>query len=80
MTTPPLPPIPPSPNTLPSDAAAAVREASHWIQPLRNEIGRWLIGQTNLVDRLLISLLVRGHILVEGVPGSGKTTLADVVS
>ncbi len=60
-----------------------MREASQWIQPLRTEIGRWLIGQHDLVDRLLISLLVRGHILLEGVPGLAKTlalkTLAALV-
>ncbi len=80
MTTPSLPPLP---ESSPSDATAAVKEASQWIQPLRNEIGRWLIGQHDLVDRLLISLLVRGHILLEGVPGLAKTlalkTLAALV-
>ncbi|MDB6069804.1 MAG: ATPase, partial [Verrucomicrobiales bacterium] len=64
-------------------AQAAVQEASRWIQPLRTEIGRYLIGQNSLVDRLLISLLVRGHVLLEGVPGLAKTlalkTLAALV-
>ena len=65
------------------DAAAAVAAASRWIQPLRTEIGRYLIGQTPMVDRLLIALLVRGHVLLEGVPGLAKTlalkTLAALV-
>ena len=78
-----IPPLPPVPVSSPQDAAAAVRDASQWIQPLRTEIGRWLIGQHDLVDRLLISLLVRGHILLEGVPGLAKTlalkTLAALV-
>ena len=60
-----------------------VREASHWIHPLRSEMGRYLIGQNALVDRLLVSLLVKGHILLEGVPGLAKTlalkTLAALV-
>ena len=56
-----------------ADAEAIVREASHWIHPLRSEIGRYLIGQSDLVDRLLISLMVKGHILLEGVPGLAKT-------
>jgi MoxR-like ATPase len=64
-------------------AGDAVQEASHWIQPLRTELGRYLIGQTSMVDRLLISLLVRGHVLLEGVPGLAKTlalkTLAALV-
>ena len=71
-------------NTTPSAMAGdAVEEASHWIQPLRTELGRYLIGQTSMVDRLLISLLVRGHVLLEGVPGLAKTlalkTLAALV-
>jgi MoxR-like ATPase len=65
-------------------AEIQVREASQWIQPLRGEIGRYLIGQSDLVDRLLISLLVKGHILLEGVPGLAKTlalkTLASLVN
>ena len=64
-------------------AAAAVQKASRWIEPLRTEIGRYLIGQTPMVDRLLVSLLVRGHVLLEGVPGLAKTlalkTLAALV-
>ena len=77
-----LPPIPDAAPAAPIDPAV-VREAGQWIAPLRAEIGRWLIGQHDLVDRLLISLLVRGHILLEGVPGLAKTlalkTLAALV-
>ena len=80
MTTPPLPPLSDSSS---NDTASAVKEASHWIAPLRSEIGRWLIGQHDLVDRLLICLLMRGHVLLEGVPGLAKTlalkTLAALV-
>lgn len=67
-----------------ADTEALVREASHWIHPLRSEIGRYLIGQNDLVDRLLVSLMVKGHILLEGVPGLAKTlalkTLASLVN
>ena len=65
------------------DASQAVTDASRWIRPLRDELGRYLIGQTSLVDRLLIALLVRGHVLLDGVPGLAKTlslkTLAALV-
>src|SRR6187402_1981042 len=78
---PPLPP-PPPPPTAPSDPAV-VKASGQWVAPLRAEIGRWLIGQHDLVDRLLVCLLVRGHILLEGVPGLAKTlalkTLAALV-
>lgn len=60
-----------------------VRKASAWVGPLRFEIGRHLIGQRELVDRLISVLLVRGHVLLEGVPGLAKTlalkTLAQLV-
>ncbi len=51
----------------------AIAKAASWVVPLRNEIGRVLIGQTGLVDRLLVALLTNGHVLLEGVPGLAKT-------
>lgn len=61
-----------------------IAEAGAWIHPLRAEISRYLVGQTGLVDRLLIALLVKGHVLLEGVPGLAKTlalkTLASLVN
>jgi MoxR-like ATPase len=41
---------------------------------LRNQLGQCIIGQSALVDRLLIALLADGHLLVEGAPGLAKTT------
>jgi len=51
----------------------AVKEASAWVQPLRQEIGRVIVGQKYLIDRLLIALIANGHVLLEGVPGLAKT-------
>ena len=51
----------------------AVRTNSAWVAPLRQEISRVLVGQRNLVDRLLVGLVTNGHILLEGVPGLAKT-------
>jgi MoxR-like ATPase len=51
----------------------AVRQTSSWVAPLRQEISRVLVGQKNLVDRLLVGLVTNGHILLEGVPGLAKT-------
>jgi MoxR-like ATPase len=51
----------------------SVQQASSWIPPLREQLGRVIIGQEKLVDRLLASMLVNGHILLEGVPGLAKT-------
>ncbi len=53
--------------------AEAVKEASAWVEPLRREVGRVIIGQKYLVDRLLIALIANGHVLLEGVPGLAKT-------
>ncbi len=50
-----------------------IQVASAWVEPLRSEIARVLVGQTDLVDRLLIALLTSGHVLLEGVPGLAKT-------
>ncbi|MEO7934431.1 MAG: MoxR family ATPase [Chthoniobacterales bacterium] len=60
-----------------------VQEHSHWIAPLQKEIGRVVVGQKYLIDRLLIGLLTNGHVLLEGVPGLAKTltvkTLASTI-
>ncbi len=44
-----------------------------FVDDLRDEIGRVVVGQQYMVDRLLIGLLARGHVLLEGVPGLAKT-------
>src|SRR5512138_2629986 len=50
-----------------------VEAAATWISRLREEIGRVIVGQEQLVDRLLVGLLANGHVLLEGVPGLAKT-------
>jgi len=50
-----------------------VQETSAWIRKLREEIGRVIVGQEQLVERLLVGLLANGHVLLEGVPGLAKT-------
>ena len=50
-----------------------VKQASQWIKPLQEEIGRVIVGQKYLVDGLVTGLLTNGHILLEGVPGLAKT-------
>src|ERR1700760_4081999 len=44
-----------------------------FIDRLRDEVGRVIIGQHQILDRLLIGLLSNGHVLLEGVPGLAKT-------
>ena len=50
------------------------------IQPLKNYINKNIIGQQDLVDKLLIALLADGHLLVEGAPGLAKTRAIKVLS
>jgi MoxR-like ATPase len=50
-----------------------IAAASTWIIPLQQEMGRVIVGQKHLLDRLLIALLTNGHVLLEGVPGLAKT-------
>jgi MoxR-like ATPase len=61
----------------------AVRTASNWVQPLRQQMARVIVGQEQLVDRLMVGLISNGHILLEGVPGLAKTlalkTLASAI-
>ena len=50
---------------------------------LRHEVGKVIIGQADVVEHLLITLLVGGHCLITGMPGTAKTllvhTLADAL-
>lgn len=51
-----------------------------WIGELKKEISSVLVGQENLVDRLIICLLCNGHILLEGMPGVAKTLAVKALS
>src|SRR3989442_4555206 len=51
----------------------AVQEAGAFARPLFNELGKVIVGQNYLVERLVIGLLANGHVLLEGVPGLAKT-------
>jgi MoxR-like ATPase len=53
-----------------TERAAAVRE----------EVGKVFIGQADVLDQILIALLAGGHVLIEGVPGLGKTLLVRALS
>jgi MoxR-like ATPase len=79
---------PTSPDAGPNPAVQAVHDAvqdtSAWVRPLQQEMGRVIVGQKHLIDRLLIALVTNGHVLLEGVPGLAKTlslkTLAGGIS
>jgi len=60
-----------------------IREKSSFITLIRQEMNKVIVGQKDMMDKLLIALLADGHILLEGLPGLAKTlsisTLAQVV-
>ena len=84
-----LSPGPPVTNVTPLDAnrldrdLEAARELFEARQILMAEIGKRIVGQTDVIDHLLIAMFARGHCLFVGVPGLAKTlliqTLADVL-
>jgi MoxR-like ATPase len=59
---------------------AALELATQQLKRVREEIGKVIVGQQEVVDGVLICLLAGGHVLLEGVPGLGKTTLLRTLS
>jgi MoxR-like ATPase len=53
-----------------------VRDIRGLTEAIRSEVGKAVVGQDEVIDLMLTSLLVNGHILLEGVPGTAKTLLA----
>jgi len=56
------------------------KETQEKIEKFRNSIGQYFFGHDKVVELLLISLIAGGHVLIEGVPGIGKTHLVNVLS
>ena len=60
-----------------------IKQESAFVDRLFDEVGRVIVGQRTMIERLLIGLLADGHVLMEGVPGLAKTltvrTLADAI-
>lgn len=63
-----------------AEISELVKEKSIFVEELKGEIGKVIVGQKYMVDRLLIGLLSDGHILIEGVPGLAKTLAARTLS
>src|SRR5262245_16648992 len=58
-----------------TDPEAALQRFQRQVDALRSELGKRIVGQRALIDAVLIALLGSGHVLLEGVPGLGKTLL-----
>lgn len=67
-----------------AETARRIERAGETLMRVRDEVGRAVVGQRTMIDRLLIGLLTGGHVLLEGVPGLAKTlaakSLADALS
>ena len=48
---------------------------SNWAERIKNEVGKAVIGQDIVIERMLVALLANGHVLLEGMPGLAKTLL-----
>src|SRR5581483_10624811 len=59
---------------------ANIAAAHEVISRLRTEVSRAVVGQQQIVDRLIAALLIRGHVLVEGLPGLAKTLLVKTLA
>jgi MoxR-like ATPase len=60
-----------------------VKAESGFVEDIITELSNVIVGQRTMIDRLLVALLARGHVLIEGVPGLAKTmtikTLSDII-
>jgi MoxR-like ATPase len=56
------------------------QDYSDLLNKLQNEISKIIVGQQEIVEKLIISLVVRGHVLLEGVPGLAKTLMIKTLS
>ena len=50
------------------------------VQQIKNEVGKVIVGQKDMVDMLIAALLAKGHALIEGVPGVAKTVTAKLLA
>ena len=62
------------------DVEQLCRDFREMFQSLRDEVGKVIVGHADIVDDVLIALLAGGHVLLEGVPGLGKTLLVRTLS
>ena len=59
---------------------AKIEKGSEFIDKITNEVGKVIVGQKYMIERLLIGLLSNGHVLLEGVPGLAKTMAVKTLS
>jgi len=67
-------------NMTAQDLTQEIERQSQALRQLRDEVGKVMVGQDYMIDRLLLALIADGHILLEGMPGLAKTTAVKCVA
>ena len=62
-------------DNIPPDDLAAVEKCKAAYEKMRNELAEVIVGQSNVIEQVLVAIFSRGHALLEGVPGLAKTLL-----
>src|SRR5215467_6510330 len=69
------PRVPSAAKAPPTSADIAVRQFREAASTIESEVGKVIVGQAEVVRHVLICIVAGGHVLLEGVPGLGKTML-----
>ncbi len=67
-------------STPPSETTAAVTHFHDIFEKLRSEVSKFIVGQKDIIDHVLTAVVCGGHVLLEGVPGLGKTALVNTLA
>ncbi len=65
-----------TPNNLSFDNRIPLEDLKNTVDVIKSELAKVIVGQNNFIELLIVSLLVDGHVLIEGVPGIAKTITA----
>ena len=67
-------------NPLEFNSRIDLKNLQEAVQTIKNELSKVIIGQQEMIDLLIISILANGHSLIEGVPGVAKTVTAKLLA
>ena len=67
-------------NNTPTETRLNVERVQHVFATVKKELQKMIVGQTDIIDLLIVALLCEGHVLLEGVPGIAKTMTAKLLA